>query len=104
MTTTKKYEKYGTHLTTEQAKKEIEELCSVIFIEHDSLYWGIYYCTQNSISEEVIQIKNNLDPFDNEPIEDCDFTVIVYVDNVLTNNNKLIAESKNFTLISREVV
>ncbi|WP_079691462.1 hypothetical protein [Psychrobacter sp. DAB_AL43B] len=100
----KLYEVYGTFLDLVSAKEKIEVLCSLKFEENDSSYYGTYYICGKRYKEESFQVVNNLDLLNNKPLEEDNFPVVLYINNIKSDKNKIIAESKDFVLISREEV
>ncbi len=100
----KLYEIYGTFLSLVGAKEKIESLCSLEFEERESSYYGIYYIQGKKYEGESFQIIDNIDLLDNEPLEEGGFPVILYINNINSDQNKIIAMSEDFILISREVV
>lgn len=100
----KVYEVYGTLLDLEGCREKLELICSLKFEERDSSYYGLYYISGEKYNGESYQIVNNVDLLDNEPLEEVDFPVILYINNITSDKNKIIVESDNFVLISREVI
>jgi|26BtaG_2_1085354.scaffolds.fasta_scaffold42398_2 hypothetical protein len=98
------YETYGTLLEITQAKEKVMYLCSLKFEERESSYHGVYYVSGDKYNGESYQIVNNIDLLDNEKLEDIEFPVILYINNITSNKNQMIKESRDFVLISREVV
>ena len=98
----KAYEVYGTKLKIKEAKNQLERLCSVQFEERDSLYFGIYYSVFESDTGEIYKLCNNIDPFDNEPLENFDFPVILFMNTIQTSDQNLINNSEFFQLLSQE--
>lgn len=98
----KVYEVYGTKLKIKEAKNKLERLCSIQFEERDSLYFGIYYSVCEINLGELYKLCHNIDPFDNEPLEDFDFPVILFVSNISITKNELIKNSEFFQLLSHK--
>ncbi|WP_227430346.1 hypothetical protein [Psychrobacter sp. I-STPA6b] len=95
-------EVYGTKLKIKEAKNKLENLCSVKFEERDSLYFGTYYSVSKDTTGEIYKLYNNIDPFDNKPLENFDFPVILFVSNISTTKNQLIKNSEFFQLLSHK--
>jgi hypothetical protein len=98
------YEIYGTLLDLTSCKEKIESLCSLKFEERESSYHGLYYICGEKYNGENYQIVENIDLLDNEPLEESDYPVILYINNIKSDKNKIVAKSKYFFLISREVL
>lgn len=100
----KVYEIYGAFLDLESAKNKIELLCFLEFDKHDSSYYGLYYISGRKYEGESFQVVNNIDLLDNEPLEESDYPVILYINNIISEKNKIIAECNDFSLISIDVI
>jgi len=76
------YDLYGVEcLNLVSAKAQIEALAGILFEERDSTYHGgVYYLYGDNSSEHFV-LKNNIDPYDGEPVEQefSDCPVLLYV-------------------------
>jgi hypothetical protein len=76
------YDLYGTkYLSLALARAQIKDLAGILLEERDSTYHsGVYYFQGDSGSEHFI-LKNNIDPFDGEAVEQAfaDYPVLFYV-------------------------
>lgn len=104
----KTYDLYGTkHFSLALAKAQVEELTGILFEERDSAYHGgIYYLHGDSASEHFV-LKNNVDPFDGEPVEQTfsDYPIIFYV-NATSRSFELMEAlqvNEGFSLLRHEI-
>jgi len=98
------YEIYGTLLDLTSCKEVVESLCSLKFEECESSYHGLYFICGEKYNGENYQIVKNIDLIDNELLEESACPVLLYINNINSDKNKIIVESKCFFLISREVL
>lgn len=102
------YDLYGTRdLTLLSAKNYVEETFGISLEERDSLYYGgIYYVWSGENSESFI-LKVNLDPFDDEPVEQNfpDYPVLLYIDATARSSSleEIIKMSDCLKLLRHEV-
>lgn len=78
----KTYDLYGVKCSSlTLAKAKVEELTGVSFEERDSTYHGGVYYLHGEIASENFILKNNIDPFDGDPVEQefPDYPVLFYI-------------------------
>ena len=64
-----KYILYGSKLSLAEAKEILEELLTLQFEARESTYQGGEYFHTGSMTGEEFQLKENVDPFDDDPAE-----------------------------------
>jgi hypothetical protein len=103
------YDLYGARdLDLSLAKNCVEEMLGVSLEERDSLYHGgTYYMWGDSNSEHFI-LKVNLDPFDEEPVEQNfqDFSILLYINSTGRSSDieKIVRQNGCFELLRHEVL
>jgi hypothetical protein len=85
------YELYRVEATSlDEARSLIERLLGLSFEEHDSAYHGGRYYRSGDEAHEHFVLKENRDPFEDEPAEDSfpDARILLYV-NDTTRSSEL---------------
>ena len=100
----KLYEAYGSAVDIDSTKDKMELLLSIKFERHESSYYGEYYLSKHKYKGRNLKIVNNIDLLDGMPLEEGGYTVILYIDCIVSDANETIAISKYFTLISSEIL
>lgn len=103
------YDLYGVKGAALLSVKEIlEDSIGLSFYERESSYQGgVYYYSGDRVSESLI-IKNNLDPFDEEPVElnFSDWPVLIYVNSTgrAFELEKIMTQDERIVLLRREKI
>ena len=63
------YTLYGSQLSLAEAKEILQELLALQFEERESTYHGGEYFRAGNKAGEHFQLKENVDPFDDDPAE-----------------------------------
>lgn len=77
----KTYDLYGfRHEDLEAARRAVEQALGIRLIAHESSYIGDYY-KLDTMGEESLELRRNIDPLDNEPaeLEFPDIGVLLYI-------------------------
>jgi len=104
----KTYDLYGTKcLNLALVRVQVEELAGVLLEERESTYHGgIYYLYGDNGSEHFI-LKNNIDPFDGEPVEqafsDCPILFYVNATNRSLELMDVLKVEGGFSLLRHEI-
>jgi hypothetical protein len=102
------YDLYGSkNLSLESARGRVGEALGVFLEERDSSYQGgTYYMWGRSDSEHII-LKENVDPFDGDPVEQSfpNYPVLLYINATERSSDieKSIRQDGSFNLLRREV-
>lgn len=102
------YDLYGVvELSLLSAKEHVEEMLGVSLEERESSYQGgIYYVWGRSDSEHYV-LKVNVDPFDEEPVEQdfSDFPVLLYINATERSSSieEVVRKDSFFKLLRHEV-
>lgn len=102
------YDLYGVvGLNLLQARARLEEILRISFEEKESSYQGgIYYLWGCSDAEHYV-LKVNLDPFDEEPVEQDfpSFPVLLYINATARSSSieSVVKEDGLFSLLRHEV-
>ena len=92
----------------QEARKILEGVFEIAFEERESLYWGIYFSYKRP-NFKGLELKRNIDPFDNEPaiVEFSDYSVLLYVtedEEDLESISVVVDGLSKFVLLKKEVL
>jgi len=101
------YMLYGSKASLIDAREVLEELLALQFVARESDYQGGEYFHAGNLTGEDFELKNNVDPFDGDPVEMKfpEFPTLLYI-NATSRADALkkIMENANsgFTLLRHE--